>query len=199
MKNLERTTKETSIKASLSLYGSGTSSINTGIGFFNHLLESFSKHSLLDLNLECKGDLEVDFHHTVEDCGIVLGSLLKESLYPVKKIERFGNSSIVMDEACVECVLDISNRAFLVYDMPFNKISKGTIIGSHIGDFPCELIEEFFRAVVFNANITTHIIFKRGKNTHHIAEAAFKAFAVALRNAIKINNAIKIPSTKGVL
>lgn len=199
MKNLERITKETSIKASLNLYGSGKSSINTGIGFLNHLLESFSKHSLLDLSLECKGDLEVDFHHTVEDCGIVLGSLLKESLYPVEKIERFGNSSIVMDEACVECVLDISNRAFLVYDMPFNKISKGTIIGSHIGDFPCELIEEFFRAVVFNANITTHIIFKRGKNTHHIAEATFKAFAVALRNAIKINNAIKIPSTKGVL
>lgn len=199
MKNLERITKETSIKASLNLYGSGKSSINTGIGFFNHLLESFSKHSLLDLNLECKGDLEVDFHHTVEDCGIVLGSLLKESLYPVKNIERFGNSSIVMDEACVECVLDISNRAFLVYDMPFNKISKGIIIGSYIGDFPCELVEEFFRAVVFNANITTHIIFKRGKNTHHIAEVAFKAFAVALRNAIKINKAIKIPSTKGVL
>lgn len=199
MKKIERNTKETKIKAELDIYGSGKSRINTGIGFFNHLLESFSKHSLMDLNIECSGDLEVDFHHSVEDCGIVMGNLLKESLYPVKNIERFGFASVVMDESCVECSLDISNRAFLVYDMPFGKISKGIKISDSIGEFPCELIEEFFRAVSFNANITTHIIFQRGKNAHHIAEASFKAFAVAFRNAIKINKNIKIPSTKGIL
>lgn len=199
MTKIERKTKETSIKASINLYGSGISDINTGIGFFNHLLESFSKHSLIDFDLECNGDLDVDFHHSVEDCGIVLGTLLKDNLCPVKNIERFGYASIVMDETCVECSLDISNRAFLVYEMPFNKISKGTVISEKIGEFPCELIEEFFRALTFNANITAHIIFKRGKNAHHIAEATFKAFAVALRNAIKINKNIKVPSTKGIL
>lgn len=190
MKTLKRETKETSIEASLELYGSGKSSIDTGIGFFNHMLESFSKHSLIDLELKCSGDLEVDFHHSVEDCGIVIGKLLHESLYPVGNIERFGYASIVMDEACVETSLDISRRAFLVFEAPL----KGKI-----GEFDCELVEEFFKAVVFNAVLSTHIIYKRGKNNHHIAEAIFKSFAVALRNALKTNERVSMPSTKGIL
>lgn len=199
MKTLTRQTKETNISAKLKLYGSGNAKISTGIGFFNHLLESFAKHSLIDLELSCKGDLEVDFHHSVEDCGIVIGKLLSEVLYPVKNIERFGFASIVMDETCVECSLDISNRAFLVCEMPFGKIHRGGRISDKIGDFPAELVEEFFRAVIFNANLSAHIIFKRGKNAHHIAESAFKAFAIALRGALKINERVKIPSTKGAL
>lgn len=190
MKSLTRTTKETNISASLNLYGSGKSSIDTGIGFFNHMLESFAKHSLIDLEIISKGDLEVDSHHSVEDCGIVIGKLLFESLYPVSNIERFGFSSIVMDEACVECSIDISNRAFFVFNAP---------LSGKIGDFDSELVEEFFKAIVFNSHLSAHIVFKRGKNMHHISETIFKSFAVSLRNAIKINERISIPSTKGVL
>ncbi|MGX2982531.1 imidazoleglycerol-phosphate dehydratase HisB [Helicobacter sp. 23-1045] len=199
MKKLERKTKETDITAKLKLYGSGESRIETGIGFFNHMLESFAKHSLVDLELNCKGDLIVDSHHSVEDCGIVIGKLLGESLYPVKNIERFGFASLVMDESCVECSLDIANRAFLHFDMPFNALKSGKITPQKVGAFDCELVEEFFRALVNNANLTAHIVFKRGKNAHHIIEATFKSFAVALRNAVKINERVKIPSTKGTL
>ncbi len=198
-KKLSRKTKETDIKASLKLYGSGESQVETGIGFFNHMLESFAKHSLIDLELECKGDLGVDSHHSVEDCGIVIGKLLSESLYPVKNIERFGFASVVMDESCVECSLDICNRAFLHFESPFNALKSGKITPHKVGEFDCELVEEFFRAVVNNANISAHIIFRRGKNAHHIIEASFKSFAVALRGAIKINERVKIPSTKGSL
>lgn len=190
MQPITRKTKETNITASLELYGSGKSEIDTGIGFFNHMLESFSKHSLIDLEIDCKGDLEVDYHHSVEDCGIVIGELLQKSLFPSKNIERFGFASIVMDEACVECSLDISNRAFLVFEAPLN---------GKIGDFDAELVEEFFKALVNNAHLSVHIIYRRGKNAHHISEAVFKSFAVALRNAIKPNDRISIPSTKGIL
>ncbi|WP_181646806.1 imidazoleglycerol-phosphate dehydratase HisB [Helicobacter sp. 16-1353] len=190
MKSLTRTTKETNITANLNLYGSGQSKVDTGIGFFNHMLDSFAKHSLIDLELACNGDLEVDFHHTIEDCGIVIGKLLNQSLYPVLNIERFGFASVVMDESCVESSVDISNRAFLVFEAP---------LSGKIGTFDAELVEEFFKAIVFNANISTHIIFRRGRNLHHISEAIFKSFAVALRNAIRINDRISLPSTKGVL
>lgn len=190
MKILTRTTKETDITASLNLYGHSKSSIDTGVGFFDHMLDSFVKHSLVDLELKCKGDIHIDYHHSVEDCGIVIGKLLNQSLYPIGGIERFGYSSIVMDEACVECSIDISNRAFLVFEAP--------LVGK-IGTFDSELIEEFFRALVFNANISVHIIYKRGKNLHHISEAVFKSFAVAFRNAVKLNDRISIPSTKGIL
>lgn len=190
MKTLTRTTKETNITASLNLYGSSKSSIDTGIGFFDHMLDSFVRHSIVDLELQCKGDVCVDYHHSVEDCGIVIGKLLHQSLYPVGRIERFGYSSVVMDEACVECSIDISNRAFFVFEVP--------LIGK-IGVFDVELVEEFFRALVFNANLSVHIIFKRGKNLHHISEAVFKSFAVAFRNAIKPNDRITLPSTKGIL
>lgn len=192
---LERNTKETQISLTLNLYGSGISKINTGIGFFNHMLEAFSKHALMDITLECNGDVFVDFHHSVEDCAIVIGKALNQAIFPVQNIERFGNSSIVMDEACVECDIDVSNRAFLLFDM---ENAKNGFFGK-VGEFDVELTEEFFRAIVMNAGFSTHIVLKRGKNLHHIIEASFKAFAVSLRRALVLNERISIPSTKGCL
>lgn len=192
---LDRNTKETQIKLTLKLYGTGTSRIKTGIGFFNHMLEAFSKHSLIDLELDCNGDLEVDMHHSVEDCGIIIGQALHKSIFPVKNIERFGNSSVVMDEACVTCDIDISNRAFLLFDM---ELAQNGFCGK-VGDFDVELVEEFFRAVVMQAGISTHIVLQRGRNLHHIIESAFKAFALSLRRALAKNHSIQIPSTKGCL
>lgn len=185
-----RITKETDISLSLALDGSGKSDIKSGVGFFDHMLESFARHALIDLELRCKGDTHIDDHHSVEDVGIVLGQALNEALYPIENIERFGSATIVMDEACVRCDLDLSNRPFLVYDVA---------VDGKIGTFDVELAEEFFRAVVFNAGITAHIVLERGKNRHHIVEAAFKALAVALRRASAKNERIGVPSTKGVL
>ena len=190
MTQIERTTKETDIKLSLEVNGSGKYNITTGIGFFDHMLESFTKHSLMDIDLVCKGDIHVDFHHTVEDVGIAIGQALYKELFPIGSIERFANTKIVMDESCVEAVIDISNRPFLVYEIE----DKGMI-----GDFDIELAEEFFRAVALNGGLTVHIIKQRGKNRHHIIEAAFKALAVAIRRAVEPNERVGIPSTKGVL
>jgi imidazoleglycerol-phosphate dehydratase len=190
MSSIKRETKETSIDLNLNLYGEGGNNIDTGIGFFNHMLEAFSKHGLLDLSVVCKGDLEVDFHHSVEDVGIVLGQALREEIYPIKAVERFGEASVVMDEACVKTTLDLSNRPFLIYEVECEGL---------IGEFDCELVEEFFRALTFNAGISAHIIQERGKNRHHIIEATFKSFGVALRRAVAINERVSIPSTKGVL
>ena len=190
MTKIERKTKETDIKLSLDINGEGKSSIDTGIGFFDHMLEAFTKHSLFDLSVICKGDLEVDFHHSVEDVGIVLGQALKKEIYPIEGVERFADSTIVMDEASIKCAIDLSNRAYLVYEVPvFGKVGK----------FDTELAEEFFRALVFNASINAHIIKERGNNKHHIIEATFKAFAITLRRALQKNRRIKTPSTKGVL
>ncbi len=185
-----RKTKETDITISLELNGSGSSKIDTGVGFFNHMLESFAKHSLIDLNIECSGDTHIDDHHSVEDVGIVLGSLVADAIYPVRNMERFGSANIVMDEACVSCNLDFSNRPFLIYESD---------IDGKVGSFDCELVEEFFRAFVLNAKITAHIITLRGKNRHHIIEASFKALAVAIRRATAKNDRVGIPSTKDVL
>lgn len=190
MKSVERLTKETKIRASLEIYGSGSAKVQTGVGFFDHMLEALAKHALWDLELVCEGDLHVDSHHSVEDVGIVIGQLLRESLYPIAGIERYGNAAVVMDEACVECDLDISNRAFLVCELAAEGI---------IGNFDVELVEEFFRALAFNAGISLHIVQKRGKNRHHIIEAAFKSLAVALRRASSKNERIGMPSTKGTL
>lgn len=187
-----RATKETKIELELELYGRGSAQIQTDIGFFDHMLSAFAKHAWIDLNLRCEGDLQVDFHHSVEDCGIVLGSAIKEAIYPAQNIERFGDSVVVMDEAAVSAALDFSNRAFLVFDCPSLKRGK-------IGEFDAELVEEFFRALAFNANLTLHLCQIRGENLHHVAEAAFKAFAVAFRRAISINERAGVPSTKGVL
>jgi imidazoleglycerol-phosphate dehydratase len=186
----ERKTKETDIRVELSLYGKGKSTIQTGIGFFDHMLEAFSKHSLIDLNLTCKGDTHIDFHHSVEDVGIVLGQALKEAIYPIANVERYANAVVVMDEAAVESSMDLSNRAYLVYEVQ---------IDGKVGEFDVELAEEFLRALVSNAGITLHVECKRGKNRHHILEAVFKSFAVALRRALSKNEALGIPSTKGVL
>ncbi|MCI6988731.1 MAG: imidazoleglycerol-phosphate dehydratase HisB [Campylobacter sp.] len=188
---ISRKTKETDISLELEVYGSGIGSIKTGIGFFNHMLEALTKHSLMDINLSVKGDLEVDFHHTVEDTGIVLGMAIKDAIFPLQGVERYANSVVVMDEAAVECAIDLSNRPFLVFDTGLN---------GKIGEFDSELVEEFFRALAFNAGLTLHINMLRGKNNHHIAEAVFKSFAVAFRRAVAKNERIVgIPSTKGVL
>lgn len=192
---LARKTKETDIALSLNLYGSGNVEIQSGIGFFNHMLESLGKHSLMDIKLTCKGDLEVDGHHSIEDCGILLGKALNQAIYPAVGIERFGNASVVMDEACVECDIDVSNRGFLLFDTHAYKLPfKGMV-----GGFDVELTEEFFRALCLNAGLSVHIVLKRGKNLHHIIEAMFKAFAVSFRRAMNTNPRISIPSTKGTL
>jgi imidazoleglycerol-phosphate dehydratase len=189
MAEIKRETKETKIYAKLTLRGEGKAKIDTGIGFFDHMLNTFAKHSGMDLEIKCKGDLEVDYHHTVEDVGIVLGTLLHEEVFPVKNVERFSNAVAVLDEAAVEVDLDIGGRPYLVYDMPRD---------GAIRDFDMELIEEFFKSLVFNFKIAAHIIYKRGSNKHHIAESAFKSFAVALRRALEYRKD-EVPSTKGVL
>ncbi len=186
-----RDTKETQITVELNLYGEGKSDINTGVGFFDHMLDAFARHSLMDLKVECKGDLHIDAHHSVEDVGIVLGLALKEAIYPAQGIERYGNATVVMDEASVSCDIDLSNRAYLVYDLPLNSGS--------ISNFDLELVEEFFKSVAFNMPLNLHLTFNRGTNRHHIAEAAFKAFAVAIRRAVTKNSRVGVPSTKGVL
>lgn len=190
MIEITRNTKETEIVLKLDIDGSGKYDIDTGIGFFDHMLESFAKHAQFDLEIKCKGDIHVDYHHSVEDVGIVLGEALNRTIYPLKNRERFGEATIVMDEAAVECALDLSNRPFLVYEVD---------IDGKIGEFDAELFEEFYRALIFNAKISAHIIQKRGKNRHHIAEASFKSLAVALRRALKFNEKASIPSTKGVI
>jgi len=190
MINIVRNTKETKIECDLRLDGCGEFSINTGIGFFDHMLEAFSKHSGIDINLKCKGDLHIDSHHTVEDCGIVLGQALKKAIFPIQAIERYGNATVVMDEAAVSCALDLSNRSFLIYEIE---------VSEKVGTFDVELIEEFFQALVNHSGITLHLIQDRGKNKHHILEATFKSFAVALRRALVKNEKLGIPSTKGIL
>ena len=185
-----RKTKETDITISFDLNGTGNSNINSGVGFLDHMLESFSKHSLIDLNIACKGDTHIDDHHSVEDIGIVLGSLLAQSIYPVKNMERFGSANIVMDEACVSCDLDLSNRPFIVYELN---------VEGKVGNFDTELVEEFFRAFILNSKLSVHIVQIRGKNKHHIIEAAFKSVAVAIRRAVAKNDRVGIPSTKDVL
>jgi len=188
---IKRVTKETDIRLKLNITGLGDSHIDTKVGFFNHMLESFSKHSLIDIDIICNGDIDVDFHHTVEDCGIVIGEALKKEIFPIKEVERFGSATVVMDESAVETDLDLSNRPFLHFDL--------NDIDGKVGEFDVELVEEFFRALVINSGLTAHIVIKRGKNKHHIIEACFKSFAVALRRALIKNNKIKIPSTKGIL
>ena len=187
---MQRKTKETDISLEFEIYGSGKAEINTGIGFFDHMLEAFCKHALFDMKLVCKGDLHVDFHHSVEDVGIVIGQALREKIYPISGVERFGEATVVMDEAAVNCALDLSNRPFLVYE----SISEGKV-----GEFDVELANEFFQALAFNAAITLHIAKIRGRNSHHILEASFKACAVALRRALAKNARVGVPSTKGVL
>ena len=190
---INRNTAETKITLSLSLDGAGKSDINTGCGFLDHMLTLFASHGRFDLSVECKGDVEVDYHHSVEDIGICLGKAFAEAVGNCKGIKRYGNMMLPMDESLVLCALDVSGRAYLAYGLD--------IKAEKIGDFDTELIEEFFLAFVRNANITLHVKQLDGRNAHHIAEAAFKAFARALRQAVEIDERGKdeIPSTKGVL
>lgn len=190
MIEVKRETKETSITVAVNLYGQGKATIHTGVGFYDHMLEAFCKHAHIDLEVQCVGDTHIDDHHSVEDVAIVIAQALKKAIYPVQNIERFGNATVVMDEASVTCDIDLSNRGYLVFELP---------VEGKVGHFDVELVEEFFKAFAFNLPLTLHLICNRGKNKHHMIEAAFKALAVALRRAVTINKNAGIPSTKGVL
>nr|WP_054743100.1 imidazoleglycerol-phosphate dehydratase HisB [Cellulosilyticum ruminicola] len=189
---IERNTAETKIKLSLDLDGEGKVQIQTGIGFFDHMLTHIGKHSLSDLAVCADGDLEVDCHHTVEDVGIVLGQAIKQALGTKEGINRYGQAIIPMDEALILCAVDLSGRPYIDVDTPFTT--------DRIGDFDTEMVEEFFRAVGVNAGMNLHIQVLRGKNNHHIVEGMCKAFAKALLQAVTFNSRIKgVASTKGML
>lgn len=190
---ITRNTEETKIELSLNLDGKGESKINTGCGFFDHMLTLFSKHSKIDLAVTCIGDVNVDYHHTVEDVGIVLGKAIFEALGNKKGINRYADTILPMDEALILTSIDISGRSFLGFNASFPS--------QKIGDFDTELVEEFFMALVRSAEITLHIKKLDGENSHHIAEGIFKSFARSLRIAasIDINFKDELPSTKGVL
>ena len=187
---INRETKETQITATWDLDGNGGSQIETGIGFLDHMLEALAKHSGTSLNVQCTGDLHIDGHHTTEDVGIVLGQCLREALGDRKGVERFGHMAVPLDEALVQSTLDLSGRAYLVYDLQ--------VPAPMLGAWDTELIPEFFGGLVDNAKCCLHLHQVCGRNSHHIVEAAFKATARALRQAIKITGS-EIPSTKGSL
>ncbi|HZK02654.1 MAG TPA: imidazoleglycerol-phosphate dehydratase HisB [Anaerovoracaceae bacterium] len=188
---IERSTKETEISISLSVDGEGTANIDTGIGFFDHMLTAFCYYGNFDIDLSCKGDLHVDSHHTVEDVGIVLGNAFLSALGDKKGIRRFGSFTIPMDEALVNCNLDISNRPYLVFNVDFT--------ADKIGDLDTQMVREFFYAFAMNSRITLHINQSYGDNDHHIAEAAFKALGQALKIAVERTENNEILSTKGCL
>ncbi len=190
---IQRTTAETDISLSLNLDGSGKGELNTGIGFLDHMLSLFARHGRFDLVISCKGDTGVDDHHSAEDIGIALGEALKAALGDKRGIRRYGSLLLPMDEALVLCALDLSGRATLRY--------RANIPSQKIGTFDTELIQEFFLALSRTAGITLHIQQLDGENSHHIAEAMFKAFGRALKEAVSIDPdaAGEIPSTKGVL
>ncbi len=188
-----RKTAETDIKLSLNLDGTGKSDINTGCGFLDHMLTLFSKHGRFDLDVFCDGDVRVDFHHTVEDIGIVLGKAFADALGDMRGIARYGDIMLPMDEALIACAVDISGRDYLGYDVD--------IPTAKVGDFDTELVSEFMFGFVRNANVTLHFKQMAGKNSHHIIEGMFKALGRVMAKAVKIDDEYKneIPSTKGVL
>lgn len=189
---IQRKTKETDIQVKLNLDGSGNSVINTGIGFFNHMLEGFSKHGFFDLNLNCEGDLAVDCHHTIEDCGIVLGNAIREALGDKSGIKRFGSCILPMDESLVLCAIDLSGRPYLVFG--------GEFTTEKIGYMDTEMVKEFFYAISYSAGMNLHIKVLTPGNNHHMAEAMFKAFARALDEAVSRDPRVQgILSTKGSL
>ncbi len=190
--SLDRKTRETEISVKLKLDGTGESKIDTGIGFFDHMLTSLSRFAYFDLDLVAKGDLKVDQHHTIEDCGIVLGQVLRDAVGDKQGIDRLGEALLPMDEALVQVALDISNRAYLVWDV---ECPTG-----NVGEFPVEMAEEFFRAFAVQAGLTLHIRLLSGKNRHHILEAIFKGVGRALGLALRANTRFSgVLSTKGVL
>ena len=190
--SIQRDTAETKIQLSLNLEGEGKTTIETGIGFFDHMLTHIGKHSLSDLTVKVQGDLEVDCHHTVEDTGIVLGEAIKQAIGNKEGINRYGEAIIPMDEALVLCAIDLSGRPYVDVDTPFTV--------DRVGEFDTEMVEEFFRAVAVHAGMNLHIQVLRGKNNHHIIEGMCKAFAKALLMAVTMNPRIKgVASTKGML
>ncbi|RID90515.1 imidazoleglycerol-phosphate dehydratase HisB [Gemmobacter lutimaris] len=188
-----RSTSETEIALSINLDGTGRYDMQSGVGFFDHMMDQLSRHSLIDMTLRAKGDLHIDDHHTVEDTGIALGQALVKALGDKKGIRRYGECSLPMDDAHVHCALDLSGRPFLVWNVTFPS--------QKIGTFDTELVREFFQALATHGGITLHIDMRHGVNSHHIAEAAFKAVARALRMAVETDprKADEIPSTKGKL
>jgi imidazoleglycerol-phosphate dehydratase len=189
---ISRTTKETTIEVAVNLDGTGQSTVATGVGFFDHMLDQLARHSLIDLEVKAKGDLHIDDHHTVEDCGIAVGQALTKALGDKRGIRRYGACHLAMDDALVRAALDLSGRPYLVWnlDLPTPKI----------GTFDCELVREFFQALSTHGGITLHVDKLHGVNSHHIAEACFKAVAQALRAAVEPDpRQTGIPSTKGML
>ncbi len=189
----ERKTQETEITVSVNLDGQGIYDVDTGIGFFDHMLEQLSRHSLIDIKVRAKGDLHIDFHHTVEDVGIILGQALKQAMGEMLGITRYGSAIIPMDECCTRASIDISGRPFLVWKVNFSR--------AKLGEMDTELFQEWFRAFAFGAGITLHVENLYGENNHHIIESSYKALARALRQALEIDarKADALPSTKGVI
>lgn len=190
---IKRTTAETDIELKINLDGKGESKIDTGCGFLDHMLTLFAKHGRFDLDVKCNGDVQVDFHHTTEDIGIVLGQAFEKALGDKKGITRYGSFILPMDEALILTAIDISGRSFLVKELD--------IKANKVGDFDTELVEEFLLAFTRNANCTLHVRQLTGSNAHHIIEGVFKCLARALKQAVKIDGDFKdeIPSTKGVI
>ncbi len=190
---VERSTKETEIKVSIDLDGKGQFSGSTGIAFFDHMLEQIARHGHMDLSIDCKGDLQIDSHHTVEDVGICLGQALVKAVGEKRGINRYGDARVPMEEALCETVLDFCGRAYLHFDAPLSR--------ERIGGFDVEVTEDFFRALSSNAGITMHIRVPHGRNEHHIVEGIFKSFARALMQSVRIHSdrQDQLPSTKGML
>ena len=191
--SVTRVTAETRIELSVDLDGTGAYDVQTGVGFFDHMVDQLARHSLIDITLRCSGDLHIDDHHTVEDCGIALGQALAKAMGDKRGIRRYGECALPMDDAQVRCALDLSGRPFLVWNLAFPT--------DKIGTFDTELVREFFQALATHGGITLHLDMVHGFNSHHIAEAAFKAVARALRAALEVDprKADAIPSTKGML
>lgn len=192
--SVTRKTRESSVKVTLSLDGSGKAAISTGVGFLDHMLTLLARHGFLDLDIKARGDLQVDSHHTVEDVGIALGEALKDALGSKSGIFRYGHFQLPMDETLAEAVLDLSDRPYFVYDVKFPRRKMKA------GEFDVDLLEEFFRAFATNAGINLHLRLHYGRNVHHIAEALFKALGRAIGMAVAYDTRVKgIPSTKGKL
>lgn len=191
--SITRETKETSVTIDINLDGTGKCDIDTGIGFFDHMLEQLGRHGLIDLTIKTKGDLHIDAHHTVEDTGITLGTALKQAIGDKKGVRRYGHAYIPMDEALCRVALDLSNRPFLVFDVPFSQ--------DRLGEMDTELFREFFHALAGAGGITLHAHVLHGLNNHHMIEGTFKALAKSLRMALEIDPraADQLPSTKGAL
>src|SRR5688572_15357432 len=190
---IKRKTKETDIVVEIDLDGTGASTISTGIGFFDHMLDLLARHSRIDMNVQAKGDLHIDHHHTTEDVGIALGQAVKQALGDMKGITRYASLHMPMDEALTRVAIDVSGRPFLVF--------KATFMRDKVGSFDTELVNEWFQAFAMNSGVTLHVETLYGSNDHHIAESCFKGLARALRTALAIDPraANEVPSTKGVL